>query len=170
MDNQKLITRGLIGAGIVVLAYQLYKWTTKPKDTTDTSFPPPKPPQSTTLGIKSNAEGKTTKASDVFVNTIQRRDDYIKRKGYQAGERRYEKGYGKVFEFRNDDKGARWIMLADKNQPKPMEWFRLNGKWWWSNWANKLVDYNGKILNYAQDMGYLKLPQDGKPTTSKPSF
>jgi hypothetical protein len=151
MDKQKLITRTLIGAGIVVLAYQLYKWGTKPKD--------PKIDQK-----KSNAEGKTTKGGanvvSANVNTLAKRDAYIKQRGYAVGERRYDKDFGKVFEFRNDDLGARWVLVADTQQPKTMEWYKLNNKWFWSDWKNKLQNYDGKKLNYEFDKYRLTLPED----------
>ena len=170
MDKQKLITRTLIGAGIVVIAYQLYKWGTKPKDPTNT------PPKDTK---KSSAEGKVTtkKPSGEEVNTKAKRDEYIKTKGYSLGEKRYDDRFGKVFTFYNDDNGARWILVGEQNQPKTMEWFMLNNKWYWSDWKNKLVSYDGKRLDYWRDKYKLSLPEDKKKVvqggttgTSKPSF
>ena len=176
MDKQKLITRTLIGAGIVVIAYQLYKWGTRPKD------PSPKPQDDK----KSSAEGKITTEGGVKVtvpkiktseeiNTKEKRDAYIKARGYSTGEKRYDDSYGKVFQFRNDDKGARWILLADQSQPKPMEWLLVNNKWYWSNWRNKLVNYDGKKVDYWRDKFRLTLPEDNKKVgqeklTTKPSF
>lgn len=51
---------------------------------------------------------------------------------------KYNRADGKVYKSHGTGFDARWVMLADKDQPKTMDWYRLNDKWIWSKWNGKL--------------------------------
>ena len=59
-------------------------------------------------------------------------------KGLSEGVLGYDKVRGKVFKLVGAGFDARWVMLNEKQQPKAMEWYALNGKWVWSKWNGKL--------------------------------
>jgi hypothetical protein len=99
------LSKILIGAGVVVGGYQLYKYASKPKN-------PPKSGE-----IKSSASGKKL----------------------QAGMLKYDKGHKKVFKLLVDGFDSRWVMLNKKDQPKPFEWYNLNGKWVWTKYDGSLA-------------------------------
>ncbi len=105
----KIVRNSLIGAALLVGGYQIYKKMTKPKNV-------PQP------------ETKSNFASYGGGN----------KKNLVNGLLKYETGYNKVFKYVIDEKGARWVMLAEKNQPKALDWYNLNGKWVWCKWNGKL--------------------------------
>lgn len=92
------LQKALIGIGVAVVGYQLYKHLSKPKG----------------AETKSNASG------------------------LKEGMLKWHDGYGKVFKAVGTGFDARWVQLAPKDQPKAMEWYRLNDKWVWSKWNAKL--------------------------------
>ena len=51
---------------------------------------------------------------------------------------KYNKNKGKVFTIIGKGFESRWVMLSDDQQPKPMSWYNLNGKWIWTKWNGKL--------------------------------
>lgn len=99
------LSKILIGAGVVVGGYQLYKYASKPKN-------PPKSGE-----IKSSASGKKL----------------------QAGMLKYDKHSKKVSKLIIDGFDSRWVRLAPQHQPKPMDWYNLNGKWVWTKWDGSLA-------------------------------
>ena len=51
---------------------------------------------------------------------------------------KYKPREGKVYKMVGTGFDARWVRLNDKDQPKTMDWYRLNDKWVWSKWNGKL--------------------------------
>jgi len=98
------LTKVIIGAGVVIGGYQLYKQVSKPKNS-------PKSGES-----KSNAVGKNLK----------------------AGMLKYDNNTKKVSKLVIDGFGSRWVQLSPQLQPKPMDWYNLNGKWVWVKWNGKM--------------------------------
>lgn len=51
---------------------------------------------------------------------------------------KYKKSDGKVYKVVGTGFDARWARLSEDRQPKPMDWYNLNGKWVWAKWNGKL--------------------------------
>jgi hypothetical protein len=51
---------------------------------------------------------------------------------------KYKKNEGKVYKMFGTGFDAKWVRLNDAQQPKPMDWYNLNGKWVWTKWNGKL--------------------------------
>ena len=58
-------------------------------------------------------------------------------KKYTAGMLNYDIGTNKVSKLIVKGFDSQWIMLAEKDQPKPMSWYNYNGKWVWVKWNGK---------------------------------
>ena len=102
------LSKVLIGAGAVVVGYQVYKLATKPK------------------GMPQGLEQKSN-----FTNTTST-------KNVPLGKMRYDRGTKVVYKLATVNGEPKWVLLNEANQPKPMDWFNYNGKWVWLKWNGKM--------------------------------
>jgi hypothetical protein len=59
-------------------------------------------------------------------------------KNVPLGTMRYDRSNKVVYTLINDKGTAKWVLLNQANQPKPMDWFNYNGKWVWVKWNGKM--------------------------------